>query len=276
MAEINEAKDEHKRVFDDFQKMIAEAKFSENLDKVLLERYLKVSGNNLINAFALLKHGLESRQKAPHLFSNRDILSKEIQTACTTFQFCPLRKLTKESYKVTIIRFPKCDASLYDSVDMIKAALMMFDANYTIYDKNDGSRLVEGEIFILDVVGFSFKQFIDLSKNIKTFLQYTKFLQEAAPVRLICNHIANTSSIFDSVMSLVKPILRKEVAELVQFHKVGSETILKFIDKDVLPIDYGGTNGYIDDHFKEWLKLFETKRDYLLNENLWKITSDET
>jgi CRAL/TRIO domain len=135
---------------------------------------------------------------------------------------------------------------------------MMLDANYTIYD-NDGG-LVEGEIYILDTVGFSLRQLFDVTKNAKTFLTYTTFLQEAAPVRLICNHIANTSSVIDTVMAIVKPILSEEVAELVQFHKVGSDTMLKFIDKDVLPIDYGGTNGTIDDHYQDWLKVFETKR----------------
>lgn len=91
-------------------------------------------------------------------------------------QFCPLRKLTKDNYKITIIRFHKCDSWIYDSVQVIKTALMMFDANYTSYDHGENG-LCEGEIFILDVVGFSFKQFLDLSKNVKTLLHYVKFLQ---------------------------------------------------------------------------------------------------
>lgn len=139
----------------------------------------------------------------------------------------------------------------------------MFDANYTMYDNNDA--LIEGEIFLLDIVGFTMRQFLDVTKNAKTILAYTKFLQEAAPVRLICNHITNTSSIMDGIMSLLKPILRKDINDSVQLHKVGSDTILKSIDKDVLPIDYGGTNGLLDDHYKEWLKVFETKR-FVANE----------
>lgn len=207
-------------------------------------------------------------------------------------QFCPLRKLTKEKYKITIIRFPKCDTSVYDTADVCKTALMMFDANYTIYDNDDG--LVEGEIYILDVSGFSFKQFLDVSKNVKTFIHYTKFLQECAPVHLICNHIANTSSVVDGIMTIIKPVLSKEVNDLVKFHKHGNDTMLEFVDKDVLPVDFGGTNGTIDEHYQDWLKVFETKRfvandlsnfsdgsvlihrDYLLNDDNWKTASDET
>lgn len=53
-------------------------------DKILLERYLKVSDNNVNNAFALLEQGLKLRAKSPHLFTNRDLTSNEIQTAMTT------------------------------------------------------------------------------------------------------------------------------------------------------------------------------------------------
>lgn len=157
---------------------------------------------------------------------------------------------------MTIIRFPKCDASLYDSVHVIKTALMMFDANYTIYD-NDG--FVEGEIFVLDVEGYSFKQFLDLSKNVKTFLFYTKFLQEGPPVRLVCNHVVNTSTIFDGVVGLVKPILSKRVSELLQFHRNGNG-LLNYIDKEVLPVDYGGTEKSINELYSNWLAVFKTKR----------------
>jgi hypothetical protein len=52
-------------------------------DKILLERYLKVSDFKLDEAFDLLKHGLELRLKAPHLFTDRDLSSKDIETAMT-------------------------------------------------------------------------------------------------------------------------------------------------------------------------------------------------
>lgn len=53
-------------------------------DHVLLQRYLKVSDNKLADAFALLKDGLELRKRSPDLFTNRDLMSKEIQTTFMT------------------------------------------------------------------------------------------------------------------------------------------------------------------------------------------------
>lgn len=173
-------------------------------------------------------------------------------------QFVPLPKITKEKYKVTVIRFHKCDASIYDSVQVIKAALMQFDANYTMYDNGDDG-FIAGEVFILDVEGYSFRQFLDLSKNVKTFLFYTNFLQEGAPVTLVHNHVANTSSVLDGIMTMVKPILSQKINELVSFHRQGSG-ILKQIDKEVLPSDYGGDEKCLDELYKDWLEKFKTKR----------------
>lgn len=250
-----------------------EPNFPESLNQVLLERYLKINDNDIDVAFRLLKHSLEMRQKAPYLFENRDINSTEIQNACSVFQFVPLPKLTKDNHKVTIIRFPKCETSLYDSVDVIKAALMMFDANYTIYDNDNG--FVDGEIFVLDVDGYTFKQFLDLSKNVKTFLFYTKFLQEGPPVKLVCNHVVNTSTVLDGIVAMVKPILSNRVSERLQFHRKG-DGLLSFIEKDVLPIDYGGTEKSMDELYANWLTLFKTKGKYLLNDDNWKLITDET
>jgi CRAL/TRIO domain len=169
----------------------------------------------------------------------------------------PLPKLTKEKYKVTIIRFPKCDTNLYDTAYVIKTALMMFDASYSIYDNGDG--FVEGEIFVLDVEGFSFKQFLDCTKNARIFKFYTSFLQEGAPVTLKCNYIVNTSSIVDGLMGLAKPILSPEVNELVKFQRYG-KGLTEYIDKEILPADYGGDEKSINELYEDWLEVFKTKR----------------
>lgn len=134
---------------------------------------------------------------------------------------------------------------------------MMFDACYTIYDNGDDG-FVAGEIFVLDVEGYSFRQFLDLSKNVKTLLFYTNFLQEGAPVTLVHNHVINTSSTLDGIMTLVKPILSKKISELVTFSRYGT-ALPEYIDKEVLPSDYGGDEKCLDDLYQDWLKVLETK-----------------
>jgi hypothetical protein len=63
---------------------LIELSTSNFVDNVLLERYLRISFNDVQAAFGLLQNGLDMRAKAPYLFTERDVMSPEIQTALTT------------------------------------------------------------------------------------------------------------------------------------------------------------------------------------------------
>ena len=73
-------------------------------------------------------------------------------------------------------------------------------------------------------------------------------------------HVVNCTPLLTRVMSLIRPLLKPEVAERLQFHPPGSDTIYKSVSRNVLPIEYGGTAGSIVDMKSYWLKLFMEKR----------------
>lgn len=51
----------------------------KNLDKILLLRYLKASEFELDRAKNLLKNSLNYRRRFPHIFTQRDPMSKEMR-----------------------------------------------------------------------------------------------------------------------------------------------------------------------------------------------------
>lgn len=51
----------------------------QKIDKILLVRYLKAAKFDLNRAKDLLKNSLKWRQKYPHIFTQRDPLSKEMR-----------------------------------------------------------------------------------------------------------------------------------------------------------------------------------------------------
>jgi hypothetical protein len=53
--------------------------FPQNIDKILLLRYLKASEFDLERAKKILTNGLHMRHKNPHIFTQRDPMSKEMQ-----------------------------------------------------------------------------------------------------------------------------------------------------------------------------------------------------
>lgn len=135
---------------------------------------------------------------------------------------------------------------------------MMLDARYAMLDETN--TLAEADILVLDLKGYNFKHFLNAARNGKTVFLYFKYIQESVPVATLSAHILNPSWVVDKFMALIRPMLRKEVAESFRFHSRGIESLHELVPKEVLPIEYGGSLGSINDLHSEWMKSFESKR----------------
>ncbi|CRK97995.1 CLUMA_CG011364, isoform A [Clunio marinus] len=252
-----------------FKSWIDQEKLLKEIDDILLERYLKVY-DNLEKAQDLLKFNLTLRKSGPHLFTNRDVLSSEFQSAKRTFQFCPLPKLTSENHKVTIIRLVDLDHNVFDYVQTVKMVLMCFDVRFIMYDDYDKT-IASGERFVIDTTGLSFRHFLKIATNISTVRLYMRFLQEAIPFNIKQLHFISSSSVFDKMFSLLRPFLKKELIEIMNIHTEGIQSLHKHFDKDVLPSEYGGDLGPIKDIHEVFMEKVLAKRDYVINDDNWKM-----
>lgn len=95
--------------------------------------------------------------------------------------------------------------------------------------------------------------------------------QEALPVRLKQIHLVNVSPLIDRILTIVKPLMRKEVQEALKFHLPNSETIFDDIPKNILPIEYGGEGMSLDAVKKIMDASIRENREYLMNEEYWKL-----
>ena len=135
--------------------------------------------------------------------------------------------------------------------------LMMLDVRYSLLDENE--KLADDDVLLIDLQGYSFRHFLNAASNSKTIFLYFKYSQETVPIPTRSCHILNSSKIVNSFMSLIRPMLKKEVADSFQFHSNGYENLHKSIPKDVLPLEYGGKIP-MDDLHRDWMKVFESKR----------------
>jgi hypothetical protein len=140
----------------------------------LLLRYLKVYDFDLEKAKSLLLLNLEMRQKHPILFENRDVLSEEFQRAMKTIQICPLPKNTSENHKVSVFRLVDTNPENYVYVDVSRLVLAMLDARFVTVDDNE---LVNGEIGICDMSGFTFKHMFKVAGHLSVMRAYMKYVQ---------------------------------------------------------------------------------------------------
>lgn len=172
-------------------------------------------------------------------------------------EMIPMLKATPENYKCCIFRLADFKSNSWNFTDVIKAFFMVADVRLVSPDPNP-SKLADGEVPIFDMKGVSLWHIFKVS--ISTLRLYFKYVQEAHPVKVREIHIYNCTPLINRIMSLIKPLLKAEVASKFQFHVPDSDTIFDYIPKEVLPDEYNGTAGPIADIKEYWEKTFLKKR----------------
>ena len=116
----------------------------------------------------------------------------------------------------------------------------------------------DGEIPIFDMTNVTFRHLTKIV--LSTMRLFMKYSQESHPVIVQQIHIVNCGSLLNRLMMILKPFLKTEVAERIQTHLPNSNTLFKFIPREVLPKEYGGTSGSIEDIRKVWLEYLDNHR----------------
>lgn len=223
----------------------------------MLLRFLKVYDFDLEKAKELLLLNLEIRKKNPNIFENRDILSPEMQQALKILRICPMPKATAENHRISVFRLVDPDPEKYVYLDVCRLVVTMLDVRFVTPDGNDD--LSNGEIGVIDMSGFGFKHFLKSASSLSVMRNYLKYVQEAAPLKMIQNHFINCSPMMDKFMSLMRPFMKKEVMDTMKFH-TSLETLYDTISRELLPNEFGGSAGSIEDLHLEWSKYVESKR----------------
>lgn len=185
------------------------------------------------------------------------------------------------------MRLVEEDPSKFDLTTSIKIFFIMSDIRLITPDVND---LSDGEIAIYDAKNFSYKHITKIVlSSMRVFMRFT---QEALPIRIQQIHILNCSPIMDRTMSIVRPMMVSKVFKLMHFHKPGSETLFKYIPKAIMPKEYGGDAGSIEDLKKYWMDNIDQNRfvkqkfilnyitnefifrKYIMNDDNWKVNND--
>lgn len=167
----------------------------------------------------------------------------------------PLLEVTPENYKIIVFRLISDDFDHIGFNDVIKAVFMMSDVRLIT---PDSKTLTDGEIAIFDMARISYRH---LTKIVLSTLRLClKYTQEAHPVRVRQIHIINCNPIVDKIIYLIKPFVRTQNFQMINFHTPGSTTLFNFIPKENIPDDYGGSAGPIGNMKQYWLERIKQHR----------------
>lgn len=182
-------------------------------------------------------------------------------------QVFPLPKNTDENHKVTIFRLADTNSANFTYIDIVRMIFVMMDVRFVSVDRNE---LINGEIGILDMSGFTFKHFLIIVQNMGLIRIYMNFVQECAAFKIIQNHFINCPSMIHRFLSLIKPFTKKELFDSMHFH-TSLDTLYDFIPREILPDELGGDVGTMEIFYQDWMEIIQNKRNYVINDDNWSI-----
>ncbi|XP_048482244.1 alpha-tocopherol transfer protein [Plutella xylostella] len=198
------------------------------------------------------------RAACPEFFTNRDITRPELKDLLNKAQGPPLPGLTPNGRRVTICRGLDKNIDTSQLNDAFKVAMMIGDVR--LKEEVEG---VGGDVYILDAGVVSASHLGTISPSaIKKFLIC---VQEAYPVKLKEVHVVNASPVVDAVVSFVKPFLKDKIRKRIFIHS-DINTLYEHVPKDMLPVEYGGNAGSVDDLNEAWTKKLEEYKDWFKSE----------
>lgn len=226
----------------------------------MLLRLLKIYEFDLEKAKNLLLIFLKIRQKNSILFSNRDLLSEEFIQTSKYHQFFPMRRCTPENHKISIYRINESRSENLNICSFVRFIFAWLDAKFVTILPGDENELPhDGEIFVSDVKNYGIKELLQALASPFLVKMIAKYVQEAAPLKIVQLHFINGPTAFVKLMKFIKTFLNKDVADALIFHS-SLESLYAKVPKEYLPIEFGGTAGKCDDLNREWVQIFMGKR----------------
>ncbi|XP_038213768.1 alpha-tocopherol transfer protein-like [Zerene cesonia] len=194
------------------------------------------------------------RTAVPEFFTNRDVTIPELQEILKIIQMPPLPGLTPDGRRVVLMRGLDKDAQTPNVADAFKLALMMGDVR--LKEEIEG---VAGDIYVLDASVATPTHFAKFTPTlVKKFLVC---VQEAYPVKLKQVHIINVSPLVDKIVNFVKPFLKEKIRERIFIHGDAND-LYKHIPQEMMPSEYGGKAGPMDELHNAWVKRLEEYKEW--------------
>ncbi|KAL0132813.1 hypothetical protein PUN28_000494 [Cardiocondyla obscurior] len=189
------------------------------------------------------------RAVVPEFFSNRDITRPALQEITKLVHLPPLPGLTKKGCRVIIMRGIDKDCPTPNIPETMKIVFMIGDVR--LKEEEHG---VAGDVYILDASVATPTHFAKFTPAVvKKFLVCA---MEAYPVKLKEVHVINISPLVDTILNFVKPFLKEKIRNRIFMHS-DIKTLYDYVPREILPAEYGGDAGPIQNIHDMWMKKLE-------------------
>jgi len=255
----------------DLRKWLAKSPHLQNIcqDDQFLTIFLRGCKFSMERTKEKLDNFHTAKTCTPEWFDNWDPMDPAVQEILNTGLFLPLPGYDRHGRFVTLNLSGKVKPAKMKLDDLIRASMMVM----SVARKNDEQAVIRGFVMVQDMQGIGAEHLTLF--NLATIKKMITLGKTAWPVRPKGAHILNRPSIMESIHNMVKSLQEEKMRNRNTVHKTGDLSKLhEDLGKEILPTEYGGTNGTIEELKTYWKKEVEANRDWLIDQTKYK--SDES
>ncbi|XP_060807666.1 uncharacterized protein LOC106142999 [Amyelois transitella] len=203
------------------------------------------------------------RSTAPDLFSLKPNDSKFMELLQSGVALVLPKVLKPTDPRVILIRASEYDPNKFVVSELLALTLVMQQILYL----EDDSFLVSGVINIVDMQGATVAHFLQMTPTMMKKMLVTG--QDASPARLKSAHYLSTPPGFESVLCIGKRIMSEKFKSRLYVHNKGLDDLYKFVPKEILPAEYGGSGGTIRDIIDYWVKKIKEYDEWFNDDQMY-------
>jgi len=229
-------------------------------DDQLLLNFLRGCKFSLEKTKEKLDNFYTFRGAIPELFADRKITQETIDFIKMGV-VVPLPKTDgPDGPRIMLIRSGCYDADKVDIWRMFKATSLIQD----IMLLEDDNMVVAGTVNIMDVKGATMSHFTKWTPSMMK--KMTMVWQDANPIRIKGLHYVNTPSFFLGIFNVFKVFLNEKIQSRINIVGDQIEPLYEKISRELLPAEYGGNAGTIEEILDYWVKKVKEYEQYFLDD----------
>ncbi|XP_011164674.1 retinol-binding protein pinta [Solenopsis invicta] len=225
------------------------------IDDFLILRFLRVCKFDIEKTKDRIRNYYKQRSDLPEWYRNKDPLRPELQELLEMGIVLPLRKPDSQGRIVFLVRGTLHDPRIHKMSDLAKIGILITEAAIKYYP----AASIYGCAVYVDVINLTMRHVLQFSSPF-VLRNLIHTFQKCYPIRYQKIVIFNALAIFDIVMRIIKSFMTEKIKN--RFYVYSHQHCFEDIPANILPVEYGGTDGTLQELTGYWKKWIEENRDW--------------
>ncbi|XP_012222900.1 retinol-binding protein pinta-like [Linepithema humile] len=237
-------------------------------DDFFILRFLRVCKFDIEKTKTRIRNYYKLRFDLPEWFANKDPFRPELQDLLDTGLILPLRKLDDQKRSVLFARVGRQNPSTQKFTDLCKVGHLVME----VLTRNHVEASIYGCVVYADFDLVHMGHVTQMRPYILRNAIHS--LQDCFPLQIQSLNFINTPECVNVVLKFLKYCMNESLKQRVQIYtKKMMHNCFNDIPADILPVEYGGTDGTIVELKEYWKKVLEENRDWIIDDEKYKLVS---